>query len=229
MMHLKYLLSCLIFAMNITNIHAQDWANTMHYKSENEKCGLPANDEKRVVFFGNSITESWKKFCPDFFEGKLFLNRGISGQTSPQMLVRFRQDVINLKPAVVLILAGTNDIAGNTGHSTNEMILDNIVSMTELARFNRIKVILCSVLPAFDYPWKQGLKPAEKIMALNKMIQKYAVENGIYFLDYHSKMANSENGLKKELTYDGVHPNEAGYRVMGPLAEEAIRNVLNAK
>ena len=161
--------------------------------------------------------------------GKPYVNRGISGQTTPQMLVRFRADVIGLKPAVVVILAGTNDIAGNTGPSTIEMIMDNIVSMTELAQANGIKVVLSSVLPVFDYPWKPGLNPAEKIAALNKFIKNYADKNGIVYLDYYSSMVDERKGLKDEYTSDGVHPNEAGYKVMEPLAEEAIEKVLNQK
>jgi lysophospholipase L1-like esterase len=178
---------------------------------------------------GNSITEGWSRFCPDFFAGRPFLNRGISGQTTPQMLVRFRPDAIDLKPAVVVILAGTNDIAGNTGPSTLEMIEENIISMAELAKANSIKVVLSSVLPAFDYPWKPGINPAEKIVALNAMIKKYADNNGIIYLDYFSSMADKRNGLKSEYSDDGVHPNEAGYRVMAPLAEEAIAKALKQK
>jgi lysophospholipase L1-like esterase len=178
---------------------------------------------------GNSITEGWSRFCPDFFAGRPYLNRGISGQTTPQMLVRFRPDAIDLKPAVVVILAGTNDIAGNTGPSTLEMIEENIISMAELAKANSIKVVLSSVLPAFDYPWKPGINPAEKIVALNAMIKKYADNNGIIYLDYFSSMADERNGLKSEYSDDGVHPNEAGYRVMAPLAEEAIAKALKQK
>jgi len=209
--------------------HAQDWANTGRFKDENAKLGYPSSGEKRIVFMGNSITEGWIKSCPDFFSGKPYINRGISGQTTPQMLVRFRPDVINLKPAIVIILAGTNDIAGNTGPSTLEMIMDNIISMAELAKANNIKVVLCSVLPAFDYPWKPGLNPAEKIAALNVMIKEYANKNGIVYLDYYSSMVDERKGLKDEYTADGVHPNEAGYRMMAPLAEEAIKKVLIQK
>jgi lysophospholipase L1-like esterase len=145
------------------------------------------------------------------------------------MLVRFRPDVINLKPALVIILAGTNDIAGNTGPSTLEMIMDNLISMTELAKANKIKVVLSSVLPAFDYPWKPGLEPAPKIVKLNEMIKKYADTNGIVYLDYFSAMVDDRNGLKKELSVDGVHPNMAGYKIMEPLAEAAIKKALSQK
>ena len=171
---------------------------------------------------GNSITDSWAKFFPQMFPGKPYFGRGISGQTTPQMLVRFRQDVIALKPAVVVILAGTNDIAGNTGPSTLEMIEDNLMSMTELARANGIRVVLSSVLPVFDYPWKRGLEPAPKIVALNAWIKAYAARAGVVYLDYHSAMADDRQGLRADLTTDGVHPNEAGYRMMAPLAERAI-------
>jgi len=208
---------------------AQDWANTARFKDENAKLAPPAKGENRVVFMGNSITEGWIRTHPDFFAGKPYVNRGISGQTTPQMLVRFRPDVINLKPALVVILAGTNDIAGNTGPSTLEMIMDNLISMAELAKANNIKVVLSSVLPAFDYPWKPGLQPAEKIASLNAMIKSYADKNGIVYIDYFSSMADERKGLKKELSGDGVHPNDAGYKLMEPLVETAIKKALNQK
>jgi lysophospholipase L1-like esterase len=209
--------------------YSQDWADLARYRDENTKLGLPKSGEERVVFMGNSITEGWGNLSPDFFKGKPYVNRGISGQTTPQMLIRFRPDVINLRPAVVVILAGTNDIAGNTGPSTLEMIADNIYSMAELAKANGIKVVISSVIPAFDYPWKPGLEPAEKIAALNEMLKSYAKKNGIIYLDCFSVMADNRKGLKAELTYDGVHPNEAGYKVMGPLAEKAIAEALRKK
>jgi len=205
---------------------AQDWANLGRFKDENQKLGLPKSGENRVVFMGDSITEGWTDYCPDFFSGKPYINRGISGQTTPQMLIRFRPDVIQLKPAVVFILAGTNDLAGNTGPSTLEMIMDNLVSMAELAKANGIRVVLCSVLPVLDYPWRPGLEPADKIVRLNEMIRKYADKNGIVYLEYFAAMADERAGLKKEYTYDGVHPNEAGYKIMGPLAEEAVSKAL---
>ena len=208
---------------------AQDWANTARFKDENAKLTPPAKGENRVVFMGNSITEGWIRTHPDFFAGKPYVNRGISGQTTPQMLIRFRPDVINLKPALVVILAGTNDIAGNTGPSTLEMIMDNLISMTELAKANNIKVVLSSVLPAFDYPWKPGMEPAMKIVKLNEMIKKYANDHGIVYVDYFSATVDERNGLKKELSGDGVHPNDAGYKVMEPLVEAAIKKALNQK
>jgi lysophospholipase L1-like esterase len=219
----------LFFGLMLDYSFAQDWADLNRFRDANKALGLPATGENRVVFMGNSITEGWLNTCPDYFSNKPYINRGISGQTTPQMLLRFRADVINLKPQLVVILAGTNDIAGNTGPSTLEMIEDNIISMSELAKTNGIKVILCSVLPAFDYPWKPGLKPAERIAALNRMIKNYAKKNGIYYLDYYSAMVDERQGLKAAYSEDGVHPNEAGYRVMIPLCEEAIGKVLYSK
>ncbi len=203
-----------------------DWPNFAKYQEDNIKIGLPKPGENRIVFMGNSITEGWAYVYPDFFEGKPFINRGISGQTTPQMLVRFRADVVNLKPKVVVILAGTNDIAENTGPSTLEMIENNLASMVDIATTNNIKVILCSVLPAYDYPWRPGLNPAEKIVNLNKWIKGYAAKNEIIYVDYFTPMADERNGLKKEYSEDGVHPNQKGYEVMAPLLEKAIANAL---
>ncbi len=204
----------------------QDWPNLARYRQANDSLRPPAPGERRVVFMGNSITDVWARFFPQMFPGKPYIGRGISGQTTPQMLVRFRQDVIALKPAVVVILAGTNDIAGNTGPSTLEMIEDNLMSMTELARANGIRVVLSSVLPGFDYRWRPGLEPAPKIVALNKWMKAYAARAGAIYLDYHTAMADERLGLRSELTSDGVHPTEAGYRVMAPLAEKAIAEAL---
>ncbi|WP_223256077.1 SGNH/GDSL hydrolase family protein [Flavobacterium laiguense] len=204
---------------------AQDWANLNKYKNENILLAPPASGEKRVVYFGDSITEGWGTIYPDFFIGKTYINRGISGQTTPQMLLRFRTDVIELKPKIVVILAGTNDIAGNTGPATLEMILGNLISMCELAKANDIKVVLCSVLPAYDYPWKSGLEPAEKIAALNKMIIKYAKANNIAYVDYYSTMVDDRKGLKSIYSQDGVHPNKEGYRVMGSIIGTVISNL----
>ena len=206
-----------------------DWANFARYHDANAKLPPPAANESRVVFMGNSITEGWEKYFPTMFAGKPYISRGISGQTTPQMLVRFRPDVVALKPKVVVILAGTNDIAGNTGPSTLEMIEDNIASMAEIARENGIKVVLSSVLPVFDYPWKPGLEPAPKIIALNKWIKDYASRHGAVYVDYHSAMADAKGGMKDGLAPDGVHPNEAGYRLMAPLVEQAIQRALAGK
>lgn len=212
-----------------SSLFAQDWANFERYRASNEKLAPPAKGENRVVFMGNSITDGWVYVDSAFFAGKPYIGRGISGQTTPQMLVRFHADVIALKPTVVVILAGTNDIAGNTGPSTLEMIMDNIKGMSEMAKANGIKVVLSSVLPVFDYPWKPGLQPAGKIISLNKMIKDYADKNGCIYLDYFSSTVDERQGFKAALSEDGVHPNLAGYKVMEPLAEKAIAAALAKK
>ncbi len=203
-----------------------DWADLGRYAQANAALPPPLANEHRVVFIGNSITDGWAKFFPVMFPGKPYVGRGIGGQTTPQMLVRFRQDVVGLGASVVVILGGTNDIAGNTGPSTLEMIEDNLRSMTEIAQANGIRVVLSSVLPVFDYPWRPGLTPAPKIVALNAWMKAYAAKVGAIYLDYSSTMADERQGLRADLTYDGVHPTEAGYRVMAPLAEAAIAEAL---
>jgi len=201
----------------------KDWAFFEKYAAENAKLPAVSPGEKRVVFMGNSITEYWKFWDREFFaQNKSFVNRGISGQTTPQMLVRFRNDVINLNPSIVVILAGTNDIAGNTGPTTLENIFGNIVSMAELAKANHIKAILCSVLPVFEYSWSPGLEPAGKIMKLNAMLLSYAQKNKLEYIDFHTPMADERNGLKAEYSSDGVHPNLKGYKIMDELVEKAI-------
>ena len=205
---------------------AQDWANLNYYRKANTLLENPADNEDRVVFMGNSITEFWKNIHPDFFVGKSYVNRGIGGQTTSQMLLRFRADVINLHPKVVVFLGGTNDIAGNTGDVTLDMIEDNIFSMIELARANDISVVLCSVLPVFEYPWSPGKQPAEKIIELNRALRFYAETHGITFVDFHTPMKDERNGLRLELGEDGVHPNVSGYLIMEPLVEEAIKKEL---
>lgn len=205
---------------------AQDWANLNYYRKANTLLENPADNEDRVVFMGNSITEFWKNIHPDFFVGKTYVNRGIGGQTTSQMLLRFRADVINLHPKVVVFLGGTNDIAGNTGDVTLDMIEDNIFSMIELARANDISVVLCSVLPVFEYPWSPGKQPAEKIIELNRALRFYAETHGITFVDFHTPMKDERNGLRLELGEDGVHPNVSGYLIMEPLVEEAIKKEL---
>lgn len=197
----------------------QDWPNLHRYSKEND---FLAFDQNRIVFIGDSITEGWLRLYPDFFRAKPYVNRGIGGQTTPQMLLRFRADVIHLKPKTVVILAGINDIAGNTGPSTLEMILDNIISMSELAKANNINVILCSVLPANNFYWNPGVKPAEKVIALNQIIQEYAKSYNIPFVDYHTSMKDAEDGLKKEYGPDGVHPNLEGYTVMAEILNKFI-------
>ena len=217
----------MLAALGFTNsVNGQDWPNLTQFQEANAALEAPATNEDRVVFMGNSITIGWINSRPEFFEGKPWINRGIGGQTTPQMLVRFRQDVIELKPKVVVILAGTNDIAGNTGPSTLDMIMDNIKGMAEMAHANNIKVILSTTLPAYDYPWKPGLEPAPKIIALNKMIRTYCDDMGHIYLDYFSAMADERNGLPKKYANDEVHPTKEGYAVMEPLVEVAIAKAL---
>lgn len=219
--------SLILFFLITTSSFAQDWPNFKEFKEANIELSSLKNDEKRVVFMGNSITIGWLQTNPSFFEGKPYVNRGISGQTTPQMLVRFRADVIDIQAAAVVILAGTNDIAGNTGPSTLEMILDNIKSMTEIAQANGVKVILCSVLPAYDYPWRPGIEPNIKIPKLNAMIIEYAEASQVHYLDYFNALDDGNNGIIADYTYDGVHLTSKGYQVMEPMVEKALKSVLN--
>jgi lysophospholipase L1-like esterase len=200
-----------------------DWPDLARYHDENFHMAVPTANESRVVFMGDSITDGWGRQYGSFFPGKPYVNRGISGQTTPQMLIRFRPDVIALKPKVVVILAGTNDIAGNTGPMTMEQIEDNFVSMGELAKVNGIRVVLSSVMPVSDdfQVWTDR-RPPDKIIELNAWLKTYAAKNGFVYLDYYSAMIDERKMFKRELTYDGLHPNAAGYDVMGPLAEKAI-------
>jgi len=203
-----------------------DWADLRHYQARNESLGAPKVGDKRVIFLGSSIFERWSDMMPEFFENRNYINRGISGQISPQLLIRFRQDVIDLKPKAVIILAGSNDIAGSTGHVSNATIMNNIKSMSELARLHGIRVILCAYLPVYDYPWRKGLEPGEKIVSLNKEIQAYAKQEGFVLLDYFNPLVDERLGQKAELTLDGVHPNAAGYKIMAKVTEEAIKKAL---
>mgnify|MGYP000035023028 CR=1 FL=1 len=220
--HRILVIALLSFLSFFKNIQAQDWPNLAKYQEANQKLLSAPIDENRVVFMGNSITEGWSSGLPSFFENPSYVNRGISGQTTPQMLLRFRQDVIDLKPKAVLILAGTNDIAGNTGPMSLEQIRDNIQSMVELAQANNINPIICSVLPASDYPWKPGMEPHIKIPQLNQLLQQLAREKNVLYLDYFAAMANTRNGLPKELAEDGVHPTKAGYEIMSKIAHKII-------
>jgi lysophospholipase L1-like esterase len=205
----------------------KDWANLGRYRDENATIQLPSPSEERVVFMGDSITDAWGRSRGKFFPGKPYINRGISGQTTPQMLIRFRPDVINLKPAVVVILAGTNDIAGNTGPESLADIEGNLESMVQLAEANHIRVVLSSVMPVCDYIKPQtARRPPEQIIALNQWIQDYSAKNKLVYLDYYSALIDDHKMLKQELTYDGLHPNDAGYEVMSPLASAAIQKAL---
>jgi len=224
----RILIFVLIF-MAVQTAQAQqndDWPNLKKYREANAKLSAPAANEQRVVFMGNSITEGWINLRPEFFNGRPYINRGIGGQTTPQMLIRFRADVVALKPKVVVLLCGINDIAGNTGPSTLEMIEDNIASMTEIALANNIKVVLSSVLPAYNFPWRPNMEPAPKVMALNKWIKAYAAQKKVVYLDYFSAMVDERNGMKSIYHTDEVHPNKAGYAVMEPLVEQAIKKAL---
>ena len=204
-----------------------DWPNLARYRDDNAKLEAPADGQPRVVFMGDSITDAWgRRLGVSFFAGKPYVNRGISGQTTPQMLIRFRPDVIDLKPVVVVILAGINDIAGNTGPTTLEAIEGNLTSMVELAQGNGIRVVLATVTPAIDFSWRSGMEPAPKITALNTWIRAFTKTRGIVLLDYYAALATPEGGMKPGLASDGVHPTEEGYAVMGPLAERAIAEAL---
>jgi lysophospholipase L1-like esterase len=221
-----------IFSLAVFTAHAQenaDWANLKKFDAQNSAVPPPAPGEKRVVFMGNSITIGWSMADSAFFAGKPYYNRGISGQTTPQMLVRFREDVINLKPSVVVILAGINDIAENTGPEKLEDVFGNIVSMVQLAQVAHIRAVISSVLPANRISWRPAIIPTEKVIQLNQMLKDYAAKNGVVYLDYYSAMVDSEKGLPKNLSGDGVHPTLEGYKVMEPLVEKAIAEALKRK
>ncbi|MGH9845313.1 MAG: SGNH/GDSL hydrolase family protein [Blastocatellia bacterium] len=207
----------------------RDWPQLSRYKDANAKVPAPARSEDRAVFLGDSITDGWK--LAEYFAGKPYINRGISGQTTPQMLVRFRPDVVALKPKVVVILAGANDIAGNTGPMTLEMIQNNYASMAELAKANGIKVVFSSVLPVHDYGKTKmsERRSPESILKLNEWLKNYCKTNGHVYLDYFSKMLDDKGMLKAELANDGLHPNAEGYKAMAPLAETAIQQALKKR
>jgi lysophospholipase L1-like esterase len=216
-------------------VRFMDWPALSRYREANSTVKAPAKEEARVVFMGDSITDGWK--LANYFPNKPYINRGISGQTTPQMLIRFRPDVIALKPRVVVILAGTNDIAGNTGKTTVEAIEDNLTSMSQLARASGIAVVIASVLPVSDYGKNRdgsplnrtAQRPPEQIVALNEWIKKYVASNGLTYLDYFSAMVDGNGFLKAELANDGLHPNEKGYEVMQPLVERAITAALKKR
>ncbi len=207
-----------IFAATSLFAQRKDWAQFGRYEEANKKVEIPA----KVVFMGNSITDGWWPADSMFFKTNGFVDRGIGGQTTIEMLARFRADVINLKPKAVVILAGTNDIAQNIGYISLENIFGNIVSMAELAKANGIDAILCSVLPVYDYSWRPGLEPAGKIIRLNAMLREYAEENNLTYVDYHSAMKDERDGLPEKYSKDGVHPTIEGYKIM----EEMILSVL---
>lgn len=209
-------------------VFTDDFGQLARYREANAALGAPAAGENRVVFFGDSITDIWK--LADYFPGKPYINRGIGGQTTPQMLVRFRQDVIDLQPKVVLFLAGTNDIAGNTGPMRNEDIEADLASMAELARVHGIHVILASLLPVHNYTEKSkdffAQRPQARILELNQWIKDYCVKNNVVYLDYFSDLVDDHGMMKKDLADDGLHPNAAGFKIMAPLAEAAIEKAM---
>jgi lysophospholipase L1-like esterase len=206
-----------------------DWAQMGHYREANKALASPAAGDDRVVFYGASMMEFWGRNGSTFFPGKPYVNRGVSGQTTPQMVARFREDVVKLHPKVVVILGGGNDVAGNTGPMTPEMTEDNWQSMADLARENGIKVVFASLTPTTDFPWRRGLHPAEKIRALNVWLQGYCASHGLIYLDFHSALTDEDGGMKAEYTVDGVHASVKGYEVMAPLAQAAIDKALGHK
>ena len=230
----KILLILILFSIAMSNnaqdIYIQgggtltDWAHLKKYEQSNSEL-KKINEPDRVVFIGNSITEGWSNFDKDFFINNPFVNRGIGGQTTPQMLIRFKPDVVNLNPKAVVILAGINDIAGNTGPVTIENIAENIISMAEIAKANEIKVFICSTLPAIDFPWSPGMDPGPKVVKLNSILKNYCDSNNIPYVDYFSAMSDEKGGLKvPEYTTadDLVHPNLAGYKVMEKIILKAL-------
>jgi len=209
-------------AQNYSDLLYRDWAGLRAYAQVNRTL----TERPEVVFMGNSITDGWWPKDSTFFIDNNFLDRGISGQTTSEMLVRFRQDVINLKPKAVVILAGINDIAHNNGVISLENVFGNIVSMAELARYNKITPIICSVLPAYDFPWRPGMNPAPKVIELNKMLKAYADKEGLTYVDYHSAMKDERDGLPKNLASDEVHPTLEGYKIMEKIVLEAIHKTI---
>ena len=209
--------------IDTTQAKNQDWANLGYYEQQNKQLTKPSENGKRIVFIGDSITEEWGHLYSEFFSNNLYINRGIGGQTTPQILIRFKPDAIDLYPDVINIFAGTNDIAGNTGLSTVKMITDNIFTMAEVAIMKNIKVIISSILPVKNYPWSEDITDApSKINSINEIIKEYVNNNNLFYIDYFSHMVDKNEGLKSKYTYDGVHPNKAGYKKMSGVAEKII-------
>ena len=203
-----------------------DWPQLAYYRQRNAELAAPAPGEQRVVFFGDSITEGWGRHWNDYFSGKPYVERGISGQTTEQMVVRFQQDVVNLHPAAVIVLAGTNDVAENTGPMPPEATLNDFRAMLAMARANNIKFIVCSIPPAADFRWHSGLEPAPKIRALNQQLKAWADSEHLIWVDYYTPLADDTGAMKPGLSLDGVHPTPAGYAIMAPLAEAGITKAL---
>lgn len=226
---MRKLLLCtlmLSFLQTFSQQTATEFANFKKYAEQNTTLPPATTDENRVVFMGNSITEGWINASPAFFQDNPYIDRGISGQTTSQMLLRFRRDVIDLKPKVVTFLAGINDIAENTGPIALEDVFGNIISMVELAQANAIVPVICSVLPSNNFPWRPSIKPADKVIELNKMLKAYADKNDIVYVDYYAAMVNDQKGLSPELAHDGVHPTAKGYAIMEPLVVDGIQQAL---
>ena len=200
-----------------------DWANLEKYKGANLELKKSNSGKDRIVFIGDSITEGWSDFSPEFFQQNNFVNRGISGQTTPQMLIRLKPDAVHLDPKMIVINGGTNDIAGNTGPSTPEMIIDNLCSMAEIAIKNNIDVALTTILPVYKYPGNDEVADPPKIISfINSALEEYCKKNSLICVDYYSSMVDGKKGLKSEYGNDGVHPTKEGYEVM----EKAIKNVI---
>jgi len=221
-----YILMLMISGLFSTSTEAQDWANFGRYEQENSTVKPPLKKNIKVIFMGNSIFDNWRIYDNEYFTNNSYLNRGISGQVTSQMLIRFRPDVIRLQPKIVVILAGTNDIAQNQGPISIDKIAGNIFSMIELAKANNIKVVLCSTLPSNSYSWHPDIKPAEKIVKLNVMLKEYAKENKITYIDLYSLMVDKNKGMRKDLGKDTVHPNKKGYKIMGGEIDKAIKKII---
>lgn len=223
-MHKLFSILSIALFFGYATIQAQDWAQMSYFKTQNDSISA-ASDQIGVVLMGNSITQGWLSMRPDFFEEHGFVNRGIGGQTTPQMVLRFRQDVIDLNPRMVVILAGINDIAENTGPISLTEIAANIESMVQLAQANGVVPVLCSVLPANSFPWRQRIDPTEKVVELNGMLQQMAKTYELAYVDYYRAMVDAQKGLRSDWGYDPVHPNEAGYAVMEPLLLAVLSNL----
>lgn len=218
----KILVAACVFATFSLNAQQKDWAQFGRYAEANKTVKIPA----KVVFMGNSITDGWWPNDSTFFISNEYVDRGIGGQTTSEMLVRFRADVINLKPKAVVILAGINDIAQNNGYISLENIFGNIVSMAELAKANGIKPILCSILPAYDFPWRPGMEPAGKVIKLNEMIKEYTINNKLIYVDYYTALVDDRGGLPEKYSKDGVHPTLDGYKIMEAIVKKEISKVV---
>lgn len=230
----KIIVTVILFSLSLTGysqkkgfdeLMSQDWPNLAEYREANKEI-ISSSNYPAVVFMGNSIIKGWVKKDPEFFRINNYIGRGIGGQTTSQMLIRFTPDVVDLRPNVVVILAGTNDIAGNTGFASTKMITNNIKAMAQLAKANGIAVIFCSILPVDSYPWRPEVNPISKIAEINEWLKNYAKENGHAYLDFYSLVRNDKNGIQKQYSEDGVHPNSKGYAIMGPLTKNAIQQFL---